>query len=354
VPRRTLSLVATSLLLCALFLGCQPTAGTAPAPGPPAVATNAPGPAQVEAPARAAGGQPELTPVLVHNFGPTVFTSIIQHGIEKGFYRDEGLDASMQLADASVGVQLIAAGHVQFSTSTGSALAGAVRGVPVKMVFISSDRPLWWMYADPSITTVGELRGKRIGLSSAGSSLTIVANMILQQYGLGPGDAQYVNVLTPQRFVALQSGALDAAFLVAPTNLHAAKAGFRQLFATQDEGIRLAIEGLATGDEYLRDSPEVVKRMVRGSLRSLRSVREDRVAAVDTIARFTEVSQDEAEQIYDFARPTLTTAGFVDEPALQQSIDIMRKTAEVDTPVAIEQGYDLRIAREVAAEMGAR
>jgi len=72
------------------------------------------------------------------------------------------------------------------------------------------------------------------------------------------------------------------AFLVAPTNLHAAKAGFRQLFATQDEGIRLAIEGLATGDEYLRDRPDVVKRMVRGSLRSLRAVRDDRAAAVDT------------------------------------------------------------------------
>jgi ABC-type nitrate/sulfonate/bicarbonate transport system substrate-binding protein len=283
-----------------------------------------------------------------------VYTSIIQHGIEKGFYRDEGLDVSMQLADASVGVQLIAAGHLQFSTSTGSALAGAVRGVPVKMVFISGDRPLWWMYADPSITSVGELRGKRIGVSSAGSSLTIVAKMILQRYGVGPDDAQYLNVGSPQRFAALQSGAVDAAFLVAPINLHAAKAGYRQLFATQDEGVRLAFEGLATGDEYLRDRPDVVKRMVRGALRSLRAVREDRAAAVDTIARFTEVDHDEAEQIYDFARVTFTTAGLVDEPALRETIEIMRQTAEVDTPVSIEQGYDLRIAREVAAEMGAR
>jgi hypothetical protein len=49
---------------------------------------------------------------------------------------------------------------------------------------------------------------------------------------------------------------------------------------------------------------------------------------------------------------TFTTNGLVDEPALRQSIDIMRMTAEVETPVAIQQGYDLRFAREVAAEMG--
>ncbi|SRR5579884_1931061 len=352
--RRSLALLATSLILGALGLACQPAASGGPRAGPPAGAAAAPQPEPAAPPADAPSAPPALEPIVVHNFGPTVYTSIMQLGIEHGYFRDQGLDVSLQLADASVGVQLIATGHVQFSTSTGSALAGAIRGVPVKMVFISSDRPLWWMYADPSITSVTELRGKRIGLSSAGSSLTIVANLILQQYGVGPDDAQYLNVATPQRFAALQSGALDAAFLVAPTNLTAAKAGYRQLFATQDEGLRLAIEGLATGDNYLREKPDVVKRMVRGALRSLLAVREDRAAAVDTIARFTDVDRDEAGQIYDFARATFTTNGLVDEPALQQSIDIMKKTAEVDAPVAIEQGYDLRIAREVAAEMGAQ
>jgi hypothetical protein len=83
-------------------------------------------------------------------------------------------------------------------------------------------------------------------------------------------------------------------------------------------------------------------------------MREDRAAAIDTIARFTEVSPDEAAQIYDLARVTFTTDGLVDEPTLQQSIEIMKRAGEVETPVAIEQGYDLRITRQVVATEDAR
>jgi ABC-type nitrate/sulfonate/bicarbonate transport system substrate-binding protein len=354
MSRRVLAQACASLLLCALGLSCQSTASTGLSAQPAIVATSPTGLESAGTPARGESAPQALLPVVVHHFGPSVYSALIQHGIEHGYYRDEGLDVSSQFADSSVGVQLIAAGHVQFSTAAGSALAGAVRGVPVKVVFASSDRPLWWMYAEPSITRAAELRGKRVGLSSAGSSLSIVAHLILQRYGVGPDDAQYVNVVTAQRFGALQSGALDAAFLVAPANLQARRAGFRELFATLDEDVRLAGEGLATGDELLRDKPDVVERMVRGALRGLRSMREDRTAAIDTIARFTEVSPDEAAQIYDLARVTFTTDGLVDEPTLQQSIEIMKRAGEVETPVAIEQGYDLRITRQVVATEDAR
>jgi hypothetical protein len=87
--------------------------------------------------------------VTVHIFGNSVTTAIQQYAIEKGFYRDEGLDVVLQLADASIGVQLAATGQVDFTASVGSAIAGAVRNVPVKTVFVSGDRPPWWMYTDP-------------------------------------------------------------------------------------------------------------------------------------------------------------------------------------------------------------
>jgi NitT/TauT family transport system substrate-binding protein len=233
-------------------------------------------------------------------------------------------------------------------------LAAAVRGVPVKVVFVSAYRPLWWMYAQPSITSVADLRGKRLGLSSAGSSLTIVARLILERHGIGPDDALFLNVASPQRLAALHSGAVDASFLVAPGNLLAAKAGFRELFASHEEGILLITEGLATGDEYLRDQPDVVRRMMRGTVRSLDAMRANRAEAIATVARFTEVDREEAEQIYDFALPGWTTNGTADASALRQSIDIMKLVGEVAGPVEESQAFELRHVREVAAELGVR
>jgi NitT/TauT family transport system substrate-binding protein len=331
-----------------LGVGCQRAETGAAAPAKPA----APPAAQPAAPASAPSAPAAPVSITVHNFGNTVNTAIIRLGIDQGYYRDEGLDVTLQNADASIGVQLIATGQVQFSTSVGSALAGAVRGIPVKVVFASADRPLWWMYAAPSITSVQELRGKRLGVSSAGSSLTIVAKLILERYGIGPDDAALLNVGTAQRLPALESGAIDAAFLVAPLNLQAAKAGFRQLFASTDEGIFLTTEGLAAGDDYLREQPDVVRRMMRASVRSLQKMRDDRAAAIDTVARFTEVDHEMAQQIYDFARVTWTTNGTADSATLRQSIDIMKLVAEVDTPVPESQAYDLSATRAVAAELG--
>ncbi len=334
------------LVLAVLIASCAPAGASAPSAAAP---TNPAAEAPASAPLPSAAAPANLQAITVHNFGPTVNTAIIQYGIEHGYYRDEGLDVSLQLADASVGVQLTAAGHVDFTTSVGSALAAAVRGVPVKVVFPTADRPLWWMYAEPSIASIAELRGKKVGASSAGSSLTIVLRLILERHGLVGDDVSLVNLGSPQRYAALQSGAVEAAFLVAPYNLVADAAGYRQLFNSKDEGILLITEGLATNDDTLRDRPTMVRQMLRASLRALQGMREDRAGAIDTVARFTEVDPEEARQIYEFALPTWTTNGTAEEPVLRQSIDIMKLTAQVDTPVPEDQVFDLRIAREVAA-----
>ena len=106
---------------------------------------------------------------------------------------------------------------------------------------------------------------------------------------------------------------------------------------------------LATNDDTLRDRSAMVRQMVRASLRALQGMREDRAGAIDTVARFTEVDPEEARQIYELALTTWTTNGSVDAAVLRQSIEIMKLTAQVDTPVPEDQVFDLRIAREIAA-----
>ena len=357
------------LLCCLLLASCQASGGAAGSAGASSAGAASGGGADSAAPARAeaappasgpsgasASAAPQAPPVTltVHNFDNTVMTAIIRHAIDKGYYQQEGLDVTLQNGDASVGVQLLAAGHVQFSTSVGSAVAAAVRGVPIKIIFTSADRPLWWMYAQPAVGSVGDLRGRIVGVSSAGSSLTIVAKMIMERYGVGPDDASYLNVASPQRLPALESGAVDAAFFPAPMNLLAAKAGLRELFNSANEGVLLTTEGLATSDEYLQSNAPVVRRMLRGSIRGLVDMRVNRADAIATVADFTGIDAAMAAEIYDLARPTWTSNGTAESPALQQSIEIIKQVAEVTTPVDEAQVYDLRLAREVAAELGAR
>ena len=241
-----------------------------------------------------------------------------------------------------MGVQLVADGHVDFSQAVGSALAAAVHGAPIKVVFPTADARCGGCMASRPSPVRPSCGARTIGTSSAGSSLTIVARMILERYGIGPDDATLVNLGSPQRLAALQSGAIDAGFLLAPYNLVAERTGYRQLFNTRDEGILLITEGLATGDDFLRDKPQIVRRVLRASLRALQGMREDREGAIDTIARFTEVDPEEARQIYELALPTWTVDGTAEPTAMRQSIEIMKQTVQVDGPVSDDQAFDLR------------
>jgi hypothetical protein len=76
----------------------------------------------------------------------------------------------------------------------------------------------------------------------------------------------------------------------------------------------------------------------------------DRAGAIDTVARFTEVSPEEAAQIYEFGLATWTPDGTAEPATLRQSIEIMKLTAQVEGAVPEDQVFDLRMAREIAAQ----
>src|SRR5688572_550161 len=86
----------------------------------------------------------------------------------KGFYRDEGLDVEVIMIRGAVGMQALLGGSVDYTSSSGSTIAAAVRGIPVKLVFIASAKPQFDLIARPQIKSVADLKGKHVGISSRG------------------------------------------------------------------------------------------------------------------------------------------------------------------------------------------
>jgi hypothetical protein len=67
------------------------------------------------------------------------------------------------------------------------------------------------------------------------------------------------------------------------------------------------------------------------------------------MARFTEVSPEDARQIFEFNLPTWTADGMAEPSVLRQTIEVMKLTTQVETPVPDDQVFDLRFARELSA-----
>jgi ABC-type nitrate/sulfonate/bicarbonate transport system substrate-binding protein len=60
---------------------------------------------------------------------------------EKGYFQQEDLDVEVVLMSAPIGIRALIAGDVDASTVGGSALPPIFRGAPLRMIFISFDKP---------------------------------------------------------------------------------------------------------------------------------------------------------------------------------------------------------------------
>lgn len=106
---------------------------------------------------------------------------------EKGYYRQEGLDVNFVLMPAAIASRALIAGNVDFATVGGSALTAALGGAPLRLLFSSFNRSLFWLYSRPEITDVKELKGKKIGVSSIDSGPDSMVRDLLRSHGLQGG-----------------------------------------------------------------------------------------------------------------------------------------------------------------------
>jgi ABC-type nitrate/sulfonate/bicarbonate transport system substrate-binding protein len=104
----------------------------------------------------------------------------------KGFYRDEGLDVEVILIRGAVGMQALLGGSVDYTSASGSTIAAAVRGIPVKLVFIASAKPQFDLIAQPQIRSVADLKGKQVGISSRGGAVDLLTQLMIQKTALCP------------------------------------------------------------------------------------------------------------------------------------------------------------------------
>ena len=62
-----------------------------------------------------------------------------------------------------------------------AAQEAALRGAPLRVLFTSFYKPLFWLYAKPEIRDIKELKGKKIGTSGLGAAETLLREFLKKQ-----------------------------------------------------------------------------------------------------------------------------------------------------------------------------
>ena len=133
--------------------------------------------------------------------------------MDKGYFRDEGLNIEVIRAPGGVATPGLLSGQFQFSSSASSAVSAAVRGGPVKIVYTNLSRPTYSLVAIKSdITSAKDLVGKKIAINSFGDTGHLATILYLKKMRVNPSSVLFIAVGRNEvRFPALLSGAIDAA-----------------------------------------------------------------------------------------------------------------------------------------------
>jgi NitT/TauT family transport system substrate-binding protein len=272
---------------------------------------------------------------------------------DRGYYRQEGLDVQLVVMPSAIGMQALLGGNVKFSTAGGAGLLPILRGAPVRFMFTTFSRPMFWLYARPELRTVESLKGKKVGVSSLGSGPDSLLRELLKTRGLEGGrDVAILAVGSgTARFFALQAGSVDAAMLSIPANLMAQEAGFRELVSfIEQEWIELQGTVNVT-EQLLASDPGLVEKFVRATLKGFIHFRDQRARTLEILGRFLRTKEDAVTKIYDLMRPSLTQDGIVSEEIQRKSLEHVIDRAGLKEPPRLDKIFDYSVAGKVRQEL---
>ena len=291
------------------------------------------------------------TPVQIPAITPAATAFAVAR--DRGYYRQEGLDAQLIVMPSALGTQALLGGNVKFSTAGGAGLLPILRGAPIRFMFTTFSRPMFWLYSRSDIRSVENLKGKKVGVSSLGSGPDSLLREILKKHGLDGGrDVAIMPVGSgTARFFALQAGTVEAAMLSIPANLMAQDAGFRELVSFIDQEW-IELQGtINVTDQLLASDPTLVEKFIRATLKGFIHFRDLRSQTIGILIRFLRVKEDAAAKIYELMRPSLTQDGIVSEEIQRKSLEHVIDRVGLKEPPRLDKIFDYSVAVKVRNEL---
>ena len=270
---------------------------------------------------------------------------------DRGFFREEGLEPELIFIKAAQTIPAMLAGGIDFGTATGTGISAAVSGVDVRLIFALTDRPSFDLIAVPSITSVQQLRGKKLGTSGVGSLAEILGRQILIANKIPLDQVTFLPFGTSDvTYVALKAGTIDATMLQIPQKFFAVDDGFRNLASGADV-YRAVMGGLTTTKATLSERPELVSKTIRATTRAVRLIKSDKKYVLDFMkGPYLDLSKERerfAERVYDATVQLYLSTHTVDEPLQREMIAIAAQRVKPAHPVPPERVFDFSFVQKV-------
>jgi NitT/TauT family transport system substrate-binding protein len=213
-----------------------------------------------------------------------------------GYLTRNNLDVNIQLIESTKGIPALLSGQINIAVLGGSnALNAAVGGADLEVIAVLAPVYPYQLMVPAAITSAAELKGKKVGVSSIGSSSDIATRVALRKLGLDPTrDVSIVAVGSSQnRIAAMYSGAIQASVNQPPDTITMRAKGFHSILDLAAARLPTANTGVVVQRSWAAAHNAVVQRFIDALVLASVRVRKDAAFTVRVLEKW-EKSDDTA------------------------------------------------------------
>lgn len=288
---RSIGLVATLVLAAC--------GSAAPAASPAASSPAATAPAKPSASAAASG----LVKLTVAHSNPIAESMHLYIAKEAGIFEKNGLDVDVRLiAGGSTAMAALVAGETPFSHLGGSeSMSSAAAGADIVVLAITAPVSSFKLEVANDLKSAADLKGKRFGISTIGSTSDIAVHVALRKIGLDPDKDVNITPVgsTANRLAALLSGQIQGAAELPQDAAELEQKGFHSMIDLGAIKEPSAGQGVVAQRAYVNAHKDVTQRYIDSIVEAGALAKKDKPLAVKAIQKHVKGDAEAVGAAYD-------------------------------------------------------
>ncbi|HEY6997417.1 MAG TPA: ABC transporter substrate-binding protein [Candidatus Binatia bacterium] len=272
---------------------------------------------------------------------------------EEGLFRKYGLDVDpVFLRGGQVATQALAAGEPPI-VNVGTVIQANLTGYNLVLIISMENKFYQLVFVRPGITSLEQLKGKRLGISGFGSITHYAAQILLKHLNFEPNKDVALIAGGPdaERLGAMSAGKIDASFFNLSTAPIARKMGFIDLLQIADLGVEVQGNGLATSRAYLKSNRDTVKNAMRGYLEAIHFIHANKAEAQKVFAKYMRTNDpDVLETSYQNYVKTIPRKPTFSPKGIQFILDMLAPQMPQAKTAKPEQFFDPSLMNELERE----
>jgi NitT/TauT family transport system substrate-binding protein len=263
---------------------------------------------------------------------------------EGGYLSAEGLDVELIRVGGSTRMvaALLGGSAPLIHAGAPAAFAASVAGSDVVIIAAIGTMSPFRLMARPEIKQPADLRGKKAGITTFGSTSDQMVRLALKHFGLEPNKDVALLPMggQPEAFAAMQGGSVQVVPMSYPLYLSAIKLGMRELIKFSDLGFEDVNGSVITTRSYLAQQRDTGMRFLRSFVRGMHRYRTDKEFSKRVLAKYGKIMDDEllegtwqeyASHLVKVPRPSLKAIQIFIDANYKDKIPALRPESFVDT-----------------------